>query len=283
MFVAGFITVGCVLLDQSVSLDQTDNTEISSVEEKPHHRIFPSLRAYMRLEETVRLPKLAEINTDLHEKKLVLNHNGFMRFGTVKVPHTVVANVIKAAKTTHMDPALLLAIADKESNFKTQARAKTSSATGLFQFIDRTWLKAMKLWGHQLAYNETQRQRILNLRTDPYLSALFAANMLKSYGNDLSDKIGRPLTPGETYLIHFLGPNDAEKFMRTVAATPHVSAAALLPKPAQANKPIFYAKQGTPRTVAQVKDAFDSMMGTRFKRYQNVAGKLPAGVIAYTD
>lgn len=38
---------------------------------------------------------------------------GVMRFGPVKVHQSVVEHVVKAAKTTEMDPALLMAIADK--------------------------------------------------------------------------------------------------------------------------------------------------------------------------
>ena len=155
-----------------------------------------------------------------------------------------------------MDPALLMAIADKESNFITRAKARTSSASGLFQFVEKTWMDAMKLFGHRYGRAEeaqaiasgggaTQnRAKILGLRNDPYLSAALAAEMLKKDGAKIAEKIGRPLTAGETYLIHFLGPDDAARFMKTMSEAPNVSAAALLPRPARANRPIFFAQQG---------------------------------------
>ncbi|CAJ0865419.1 hypothetical protein AMST5_01764 [freshwater sediment metagenome] len=221
---------------------------------------------------------------------------GVMRFGPVKVHQSIVERVVEAANKTEMDPALLMAIADKESNFHTSAKARTSSATGLFQFVEKTWMRALANFGHRYGRAEEakaaeegtgrQRAKILNLRNDPYLSAALAAEMLKKDSAKIADTIGRPLTPGETYLIHFLGPDDTERFMKAVVESPNMSAAALLPKPARANKPIFYEQQGRrlkDRTVAEVHDAFEAMMDKRTSRYGDVASKLPAGVTAYTD
>ncbi len=228
---------------------------------------------------------------------------GVMRFGPVKVHKSIVERVVQAANQTEMDPALLMAIADKESNFSTTAKARTSSASGLFQFVEKTWLKALKDFGRRYGREEEakaiaggedarptiaphQRAKILGLRNDPYLSAALAAEMLKKDGSKIAEKIGRQLTPGETYLIHFLGPEDTERFMKALAASPNMSAAALLPKPARANKPIFFAQQGRRlkhKTVSEVHEAFESMMDKRTSRYEDVAQKLPAGVTAYTD
>lgn len=222
---------------------------------------------------------------------------GVMRFGPVKVQQSVVEGVVEAANKTEMDPALLMAIADKESNFRTTAKARTSSASGLFQFVEKTWMKALADFGHRYGYAEEAkaasgeapklpRAKILGLRNDPYLSAAMAAEMLKKDGAKIAEKIGRPLTPGETYLIHFLGPEDTERFMKAMEASPHMSAAALLPRPARANKPIFFEQQGRrlkDRTVSEVHEAFEAMMDKRTSRYGDVAAKLPAGVTAYTD
>ncbi|KAF2989352.1 transglycosylase SLT domain-containing protein [Methylocystis sp. MJC1] len=228
---------------------------------------------------------------------------GVLRFGSVKVHKSIVERVVQAANQTEMDPALLMAIADKESNFSTTAKARTSSASGLFQFVEKTWLKAVKDFGHLYGREEEanaiadgadaigrvapqQRAKILSLRNDPYLSAALAAEMLKKDGSKIAEKIGRPLTPGETYLIHFLGPDDTERFMRALGEKPNMSAAALLPKPARANRPIFFAQQGRKlkaKSLSEVHEAFESMMGTRTSRYEDVAQKLPAGVTAYTE
>ncbi|MFM9161537.1 MAG: transglycosylase SLT domain-containing protein [Methylocystis sp.] len=219
---------------------------------------------------------------------------GVMRFGPVKVHQSVVEHVVKAAKTTEMDPALLMAIADKESNFSLRAKARTSTASGLFQFVEKTWLHAIKIFGGRhgraeeskavagqegvsLNASPLKRSQILNLRMDPYLSAVLAAEMLKKDGAKIAEKIGRPLTAGETYLIHFLGTDDAEKFLNVLEENPNLSAAALLPRPARANRPIFYESRGgrlSARSVRDVHEAFEAMMGSRTSRYEDVADKL---------
>ncbi len=227
---------------------------------------------------------------------------GTMRFGAMRVQRSIVERVVKAAKTTGSDPALLMSIADKESSFSSSAKASTSSASGLFQFVESTWLKALRSFGWRYGHEEEakaiqgqdehpvispqKRAEILQLRNDPYLSAALAAEMLKRDGARIAEHLGRSLTAGETYLIHFLGPEDAERFMTKMDAEPQASAARLLPKPARANKPIFYVRQGRKmkdRSLSEVHEAFENMMGSRVSRYQDVEAKLPSETAAYTE
>lgn len=213
-----------------------------------------------------------------------------LEFGPRKIKRHLVETILKAARATDSDPALLMAIADKESSFSTTVKAKTSSATGLFQFIDGTWLKVVRQFGarHGLekeakavvviddeltVADAAERTRILDLRRDPYLSALLAAEMLKRDRTRIAGRIGRDLTDGETYLAHFLGPDDAERFMEKVVEAPKIAAAKLLPKPARANRPIFFARRGRKAkslSVAEVHERFQAMMGTRLDRYRKV-------------
>jgi hypothetical protein len=96
--------------------------------------------------------------------------------------------------------------------------------------------------------------------------------MLKHDGEGIASRLGRPLTQGETYLIHLLGPEDAERFMKKMDDDPRASAAALLPKAAKANKPIFYERQGRrmkDRSVREVHEAFEAMMDKRTSRYED--------------
>ena len=289
--IVSFIGIGLVLLDYSIEDDPVETVQ----EPITLGYKIVGLNQFKPKVAHIELPSITVFNWRLAEKKVQPGLHGLMRFGPIKVDQSIVANVVKAAHSAKINPALLMAIAEKESNFVTKAKAKTSSATGLFQFIDRTWFKVMKKFGPRYGYtqearaitddsvNGRKRVQILSLRNDSFLSAALAAEMLKRESGELADKIGRPLSAGETYLIHFLGIEDAEKFMTTLVASPNAPAAALLPQPAQANKPIFYAKQGQPLTIAQVHSVFESMMGKRFKRYQNVATKLPKGAIAYTE
>lgn len=219
-----------------------------------------------------------------------------LQFGPVHVRRRLVETVIRAAQNANYDPTLLMAIADKESSLRATARASTSSATGLFQFIDKTWLQTVRDFGaeHGLAHEAAliegpqdqptiadadELARVLALRERPYLAAVMAAEMLKRDAGKVSESIGRPLSPGETYLIHFLGTKDASLFMSRLAQAPQVSAAATLPKPARANKPIFY-ERGKAKAVADVHKKFEDMMGMRLDRYNHVRDI--AGAMAYS-
>lgn len=230
-----------------------------------------------------------------------------MRFGPQKVQRSIVERVVQAATETGSDPALLLSIADKESSFLVKAKASTSSASGLFQFIDSTWLTAMKAFGWRHGHEQeakaiqtqgarpavagASRSEILKMRNDPYLSAVLAAEILKREGAKISEQIGRTLTAGETYLIHFLGPDDAMRFMAKMDQEPQTPAARLLPKPARANKPIFYASLNgrlKPKTLREVHDAFEAMMLARVDRFRDAEARVPeaavaAGATAYAE
>ena len=221
-----------------------------------------------------------------------------LEFGPMRVRRWVAETVVKAARENGADPVLLMAIADKESSFVPSAKAKTSSADGLFQFITSTWLRTVRDFGakHGLAaeaaevvVSETgevdvpdaaRKLAILELRRDAYVSAVMAAEMLNRDAARIAAKIGRPLTVGEIYIAHFLGPDDAETFLSTLVGKPAAAASALLPAPARANRPIFYVKgrrKARSLTVAEVHRKFEDMMGVRTARYRSFpsSGALP--------
>lgn len=225
--------------------------------------------------------------------------DGKVRFGPVKVKRRLVETVVRAARRADYDPALLMAIADKESSLRAMANASTSSAAGLFQFIEKTWLQAVREFGaqHGLAReaaeiegpddnpyiaDEQERARVLALRERPYLATVMAAEMLKRDAGKVAENVGRNLSAGETYLIHFLGQRDAKLFLSRLADEPQVSAAATLPRPAKANKPIFYERgKAKPLSVAKVHEKFEEMMGMRVDRYSDVSEI--AGAMAYAE
>jgi hypothetical protein len=235
--------------------------------------------------------------------------NDILVFGPMKIRRHIVQTIVRAAQAVQTDPVLLMAVADKESSFITAVQAKTSSATGLYQFIERTWLGVVRDFGARYGLEKeaalvgsdandrpvitdgAERARVLDLRRDPYLSALMAGEMLKRDATRISARIGRELTLGEVYLAHFLGASDAEEFLDTVVNKPAAAAAGLLPGPARANRSIFFAAnrftgRGRHRkplslSVAQVHEKFEAMMQTRGSRYQNV--RAVSGVLAYAD
>ena len=173
-----------------------------------------------------------------------------------------------AGNRNGVDFDYLVQTALRESSLNPEARAQTSSATGLFQFIESTWLEVMKTEGPALGYGQYAaqieqqggsfivrdpqvRQAILDLRTDPQVSADLAAAFTRRNGDYLLERFGRMPSPGELYIAHFLGPSGAERFFEAGLTQPDAAAAPLFPQAASANPSIFYAN-GRARTVREV-------------------------------
>jgi hypothetical protein len=167
----------------------------------------------------------------------------------------------RAAHATGVDFSLLVETARRESAFNPTARAGTSSATGLFQFIDSTWLDMVRRHGaeHGLATEAAALQRgadgdtrraILALRTDPELSARMAGELARENAMALEARLGRAPSAGELYAAHVMGPVGAARLIEA-AQRGEPNAAALFPREANANRGIFYA-DGVPRSARAV-------------------------------
>ena len=184
------------------------------------------------------------------------------------IPQPIAYALDRAGTRNGVDFDYLLQTAIRESSLDPGAKARTSSATGLFQFIESTWLEVMKSEGPRLGYqdfadqiyendgeffvpNPAVRQQILDLRHDPQVSADLAAAFTRRNGDYLMEKFGRMPSPGELYIAHFLGPSGAERFFELGLQNPNAAAAAAFPSPAAANPSIFY-DNGRARTVREV-------------------------------
>jgi hypothetical protein len=94
-----------------------------------------------------------------------------------------------------------------ESNGDPNARNKRSSATGVAQFLNDTWLEAARRHGRDLIQGRSNKE-LLDLRRDAELAREIAARLIEEYAAMLS-KRGLPITPGSLYLAHFAGPAGA--------------------------------------------------------------------------
>ena len=176
----------------------------------------------------------------------------------------------RAAQSIGVSFQYLMTTAQIESNLNPSAQASTSSAKGLYQFIDQTWLATMKGAGAASGYggladaisrgsdgryevaDPTKRAEIMKLRADPSASALMAASFTRKNAAQLGSAIGRAPTDGELYLAHFLGSDGAAKLVTAAANQPRANAAAMFPQAAAANPSIFYDSSGRPRGVGEV-------------------------------
>lgn len=149
----------------------------------------------------------------------------------------------------------LMKTATRESSLNPNARAKTSSAAGLFQFIEQTWLGAVKRYGarHGLTSyaaditqtpdgrfavrDKARREEILKLRYDANTSAALAGELANENRSFLEARLGRAASAADLYTAHFLGPAGAVKLL---SAGANASAADLLPSAAAANVPVFF-------------------------------------------
>ncbi|MCZ7661123.1 MAG: lytic transglycosylase domain-containing protein [Xanthobacteraceae bacterium] len=184
---------------------------------------------------------------------------------------TKVTNAIReAARLTGAGFDYLLKTAIRESNLNPEVKAPTSSATGLFQFIDQTWLETLKTEGPALGYGRfadaivqtasgryivpdaAMHREIMELRKDPTANAVMAGAFTNRNADVLSARLQRDPTEGELYMAHFLGPAGAARFIASAESTPDGRAADLFPKAARANRSIFYDRAGNARSLSQV-------------------------------
>ena len=194
-----------------------------------------------------------------------------------------------AADRTGVDFDYLMNQARVESGFRADAKASTSSASGLFQFTQQTWLATVKQHGGEHNYNwaadaisvdkhgrytvpDAQlRVQILELRNQPEAASVMAAEFAADNGDVLSSALSREPEAVDLYLAHFLGSGGATKFLKAWEADPSQLAAALFPAAAGANKPIFYGRGGSPRTLNEIHERFKGKMGGIFGRPSSAA------------
>ncbi len=182
-----------------------------------------------------------------------------------------VAGAIKQASSqTGVSFEYMLTTAKMESDFDPTAGATTSSAHGLYQFIDQTWLGTVKEAGTQLGYGSysdaisktssgtytvddpMMKRSIMKLRDDPEAASSMAAALTQSNSFKLTGLLGRRPSDSELYMAHFMGVGGAAKLIANAEDNPQAVGARLFPNAASANRSIFYAKDGRARSVSEV-------------------------------
>lgn len=96
-----------------------------------------------------------------------------------------------------------------ESAGNPNAKNPLSTASGLGQFIESTWLRMMRSYRPDLAATMS-RADLLALRFNPDLSREMVKNLAQENEAYLRAR-GHQITPGRLYLAHFLGPEGAHR------------------------------------------------------------------------
>ena len=160
----------------------------------------------------------------------------------VRLPRWLADTVVRAAQATNTEPAVLIALADRGPALLPNRRVTTSSAQGVFQFGEGTWLEVLRRYGPRHGYraeakairivrgrpvvaDSTERARILSLRRDPYLSALMAGELITTHRQILAGKVARDPAFAELYMAYALSLNGANRFMERLRGRPGPSEA----------------------------------------------------------
>ncbi len=217
------------------------------------------------------------------------NPDEIIPFNGRNIPRWLVHSILKAAHVTGVDPVYMMTLADVESSLSPEAKARTSSAEGLFQFIDRTWLEVVAMHAADYGFtaaaeaiktvdgdpvvSDKDREWIMGLRTDPYFSALMAGELIKDVERALFEQGERELAEAELYLAHFLGARSAVRFLEVLDQDPDMKASKLFPKAAKANAGLFMEGKGRKRrpvSVAELYNKIDSKIVRRLDRYEGI-------------
>ena len=185
-----------------------------------------------------------------------------------------------ASSKTGIDFDYLLGQAKLESGLNAGARASTSSASGLYQFIEQSWLAVVKKhgaehglgWaadsighssnGHLTVGDAGTRQAILQMRNDPATASLMAAEYASDNKDALEATTGRAANGTDLYMAHFLGLGGAKKFLSTMASDASATGASLFPAAARANRNVFFNRDGSARSLGDIYNRFAAKLGS---------------------
>lgn len=214
--------------------------------------------------------------------------------GPSRIAAPVMDAVHQASARSGIDFDYLVDVARVESGYNPTAKASTSSARGLYQFTKQTWLATLDRHGanHGLAWaadaigrdasgrltviDPALRQQIFDLRDDPSASSNMAAALTGDNRDYLESRIGRTAEPVDLYLAHFLGSGGAAKFLSALDSNPDQPGASMMPEAAAANRSVFYAPDGSMRSLAEIRDRFRAKLENGGK-IDNVKPFAPAG------
>ena len=187
--------------------------------------------------------------------------------GKIPLPTKEVATAIESASTkTGVDQSILYSMIKQESAFNPNAKAKTSTAKGLGQFLNKTWDGIVKKYSAQ--YPE-----LLKGQYNPEANALATALYIKDNAKVLSAKKIK-IDATSIYAAHFLGAKGALDLFN-----PNLDdkddAVIKFPKEAKANHGIFYKDKSDSnhRSIGEVKQKLYDIVG----KYQPVYEKILKG------
>ena len=203
------------------------------------------------------------------------------------VPEAVRRAIDRATGAVGVDAGYLTAVAARESRFNPARRAQGTTAAGLYQFTEDTWLRAVKVFGARHGLGEYARQividddgglamarpgaraKLLQLRNDALLSALMAAELARDNKARLARLLGRRVTPAETYLAHLLGVVQAARLIDAARSAPRTPGEQLLPAAAR-NNPGLFSPAGQAASASAIVAAIEAYFAHELPRFAGI-------------
>jgi hypothetical protein len=217
------------------------------------------------------------------------------RFKNEKHISRSVTAIYEVSKKTGVDFDLLLLKAILESNIGENIVASNSSARGLFQFVENTWLVLMKRYGADLGYpgyagsieinkktglaktaSQQKRKEILSLRNDPYISTYLKARQIREETSVIKCLKGASVTKTDHYIAHLLGLKLAGKFYSMISSGSPLPVANLgdsqLREAARLNRQFFF-NGNTPLTARQAYRRIEQRVKREIKNIASISAR----------
>ncbi|MGH1376279.1 MAG: hypothetical protein ACRBCK_08025 [Alphaproteobacteria bacterium] len=216
---------------------------------------------------------------------------------------TIITNIYNTSKETEISFELLLVKAMIESDLGRVTTSKTSSAKGIFQYIEPTWLVLMKRYGHRIGYtsyanaieintktllpqikegSKISRSEILALRENTKISALIKAHQIKDESKVLKNfKNGGRVNATDHYIAHMLGLSQARIFYKLREDKSSIilsdSKNLQLKQAVKLNPYFFFDNENNGLTAIQAYQQFHKKISQQFTRLKEIDTKYGQG------
>lgn len=208
-----------------------------------------------------------------------------------------------ASQETGTSFELLVIKAMLESDLGKHTIAANSSARGVFQYIDATWLALIKHHGEEIGYkpyadaleiNQITRKyevhgasplsltNILDLRDNPRIAALIKAYQILDEEQTLqSFKNGQDVHITDHYIVHMMGLSLARIFYKLQQSESAIIPANLtnqmFEKAIASNKYFFYGDDGNGLNATQIYSKFEERSSQKIEALRDIDTKYGSG------